>query len=146
MTRRVTAIPRLITSPKLGLAGQGLRFAIAGGIVSCVYVLATLALSHVAGLSFQAALALAFILAVTTHFTLQRAFVWTRKGEFALPVERQLGRYAAIAIVQYGLTAGVTSTVPGVLGLPTDVVYLATAACVTAGNFALLRSLVFHGA
>jgi putative flippase GtrA len=109
-------------------------------------VLSTLAFSHVAGLAFQASLAFGFVLAVTTHFVLQRVFVWTHHGEFALPVKRQLRRYIVIAVVQYALTACVTSTLPGALGLPTDLVYVATAACVAVGNFALFRSAVFHAA
>jgi len=144
--RRAVLLTRRLRSPELGLLGQGLRFAIAGGIVWCVYVVATLGFSHIAGLPFQAALALGFAVAVSTHFALQRMFVWSHHEEFALPVERQVGRYLIVAGVQYGLTALVTSTVPDALGVPTDVVYLATAACITAGNFVILRTRVFHAA
>lgn len=146
MTRTVAQLIRRIRSPELGLVGQGLRFAIAGAIVWCVYVVATLVFSHVAGLPFQAALALGFAVAVSTHFTLQRMFVWVHQEEFALPVERQAGRYVVIAGVQYGLTALITATLPDALGLPTDAVYLATAVCITAGNFVLFRNRVFHAA
>jgi putative flippase GtrA len=144
--RRAVLLTRRLRSPELGLLGQGLRFAIAGGIVWCVYVVATLGFSHVAGLPFQAALALGFAVAVSTHFALQRMFVWIHREEFALPFERQVGRYLIVAGVQYGLTALVTSTVPDALGVPTDVVYLATAVCITAGNFVILRTRVFHAA
>jgi len=144
--RRAVLLTRRLRSPDSGLLGQGLRFAIAGGIVWCVYVVATLGFSHVAGLPFQAALALGFAVAVSTHFALQRMFVWIHHEEFALPVERQVGRYLIVAGVQYGLTALVTSTVPDALGVPTDVVYLATAVCITAGNFVILRTRVFHAA
>jgi putative flippase GtrA len=146
MRRRAAELARRLRSPELGLVGQGLRFIIAGGTVSCVYVVGTLVLSHVAGLPFQAALALGFGVAIGTHFTLQRTFVWVHHEEFALPVERQAGRYLVIAVVQYGLTALITSTLPDVLGLPTDAIYLAAAACITTGNFILFRNRVFHAA
>jgi putative flippase GtrA len=146
MTRTVVELVRRLRSPELGLFGQGLRYAIAGGIVACVYIVATLVFSHVAGLPFQVALALGFALAVLAHFTLQRIFVWIHHEEFALPMTSQIGRYLLAVLVQYGVTALSTATLPDALDLPTDVVYLGTAACVTTGSFLLMRSRVFHPA
>lgn len=143
---RLPALVRQLRSPESGLLGQGIRFAIAGGIVAFVYIAATLGFAHLAGLPFQASLALGFAVALCTHFTLQRMFVWIHHEEFALPVERQVGRYLVVAGVQYALTALVTSTIPDAVGLPTDVVYLATAACITAGNFVIFRTRIFHAA
>ena len=60
--RLLTFVCRL-RSPELGLLGQLLRFGIAGGIVGCVYIVATLLFRHVAGLPFQLALALGFLIA-----------------------------------------------------------------------------------
>ena len=109
-----------------------------------VYVAATLLLADVVGLAFQLALAIGLVIAVTTHFVAQRLFVWSRADEFALPVRRQAGRYIAITLSQYGLTALSTAVLPAALGVPTNVVYVATVVCLTGLTFLLLRAHVFH--
>jgi putative flippase GtrA len=143
---RLPTLVRRLRSPELGLLGQVFRFAIAGGIVGCVYIVATLLFSHVAGLPFQLALALGFLIALATHFSLQRLFVWVHDEEFALSTRHQARRYLAVALTQYGLTALVTSTVPDALGVSTDLVYLATTACTTLASFVIFRARVFHAA
>lgn len=126
------------------LVGQGLRYAITGAGVACVYVLTTLFLSNVVGLHFQLALAIGFFTAVTTHFFAHRLFVWGHGTDFALSATGQASRYVPITIAQYAFTALVTSTLPSALGLPTDAVYLVTVVCVTVVTFVLLRTRVFH--
>jgi len=126
------------------LLGQGARFALVGAAVAVVYIGVTLFLSNVAGLPFQLALALGFVTAVTTHFLLQRSFVWNRDEGYALAPQRQAGRYVVITLVQYGCTALSTSVLPDALGAETDIVYLATVACLTVTTFLLLRAHVFH--
>jgi putative flippase GtrA len=143
---RLPTLVRRLRSPELGLLGQLFRYAIAGGIVGCVYIVATLLFRHVAGLPFQLALALGFLIALATHFSLQRLFVWVHHDEFALSARHQARRYLAIAIAQYGLTALVTSTLPDALGVATDLVYLATTACTTLASFVIFRARVFHAA
>ena len=128
------------------LLGQGARYALTGATVAVVYVLATLALHRGAGLHFQLALALGLVVAVTTHFVLQRMFVWRHEEAYALGVGGQVGRYAAITLVQYGLTMLSTAVLPDALGAPTDIVYVATVACLTALSFVMLRGRVFHPA
>ena len=63
-------------------------------------------------------------MAITTHFTLQRLFVWKHSSAFALPLHHQLVRYLAMAGIQYGITAAVTATVPRALGVDPELVYL----------------------
>jgi putative flippase GtrA len=133
-----------LRTPDSGLVGQGLRFALAGGTVAIVYVGVTTLLSQVAGLDFQLALALGFGIALVVHFTLQRAFVWIHHGEYALTLHSQAGRYLLAATFQYGVTAGATSVLPGALGLPVEVVYLATVALMLFVNFAVFRYGIFH--
>jgi putative flippase GtrA len=141
---RVAAVVRAVQSPELGIVGQGLRYALSGGIVATVYVLTTLLLSQVVGMPFQLALVLGFALALATHFTLQRVFVWVHHGEFALPVRHQAGRYLAISLTQYVITAASVAALPGALGVPTEVVYLVVTAVVSVVNFVLFRTRVFH--
>jgi putative flippase GtrA len=127
-----------------GLLGQGLRFALAGSVVAAVYLLTTTILSAVVGLPFQVALIIGFSLGLAVHFTLQRVFVWRDRGQFALALHHQLGRYLLVAAAQYGFTAASTALLPSLLGLPTEVVYLASFALTVSSNFLIFRNGIFH--
>jgi len=131
-------------SPESGLLGQGLRFVVAGGTVTLVYSVSTLVLAHVAGLKFELALLLGFALALCTHFTLQRFFVWVHHAEFALTFAPQVGRYLAAALLQYGATAASTAILPGALHVATTWVFLATVAILSVAMFFLMRHVIFH--
>jgi choline kinase/putative flippase GtrA len=126
------------------LFGQGTRYALAGATVALVYLLTTTALSTLAHLRFQLALAIGFCCGLVVHFTLQRTFVWGGRGDFALPLHRQTARYLVAAGTQYGLTAAGTSLLPAALGLPVEVVYLALVAILVSTNFVVFRNVVFH--
>jgi putative flippase GtrA len=139
-----TAGPAQGPPATIGLLGRVVRFAIAGGTVAGVYLLVTLVLAKVAGLPFQAALAIGFAAALSTHFTLQRLFVWVHHAEFALPLRAQASRYLAISLTQYGITAAATGLLPGALGVATEVVYVTTTVLITVINFTLFRTRVFH--
>jgi putative flippase GtrA len=142
---RALSAVRTLRSPSSGLIGQGVRFALAGGIVALVYLTITIVLADVFGVPFQAALAIGFGVATIVHFTLQRVFVWTHHEEFALPMHHQAARYLAAASVQYGLTAASTAFLPSLLGAPTEIVYLVTVAAVISTNFLVFRHGIFHG-
>jgi putative flippase GtrA len=134
----------VLKTPESGALGQGVRFALSGGTVALVYLATTTVLAEVAGLPFQAALAIGFSVGLVVHFTLQRRFVWTHHEEFALPLGHQLGRYLAVAAVQYGVTAASTALLPSALGVPTELVYLVTVAVVLSVNFLVFRYGIFH--
>jgi putative flippase GtrA len=138
------AFLRDLRSPRWGLAGQGIRFAIAGCVVAIVYVTLTLALHDGLGVPFQIALVSGFVCGVALHFTLQRVFVWRHYERFALAIHSQAVRYLGLSASQYALTALSTSRLPGVLGLPLEVVYVATMIVVGAVNFLVFRGRVFH--
>src|SRR5215510_8577538 len=74
------------------LRGRAVRFVIAGGAMSVFYLSLTSVLA-VAGVPFQLALIVSFLCAVALHFTLQRLFVWSPRGRYALPMRQQLRRY-----------------------------------------------------
>jgi putative flippase GtrA len=126
------------------LRRQGFRFVLAGAIVFLVYVGTTTFLAEVVGVPFEASLAIGFALAIATHFSLQRLFVWRSATAFALSLHHQLARYAAVAGLQYGLTAAITATLPQDFGVSPEVVYLPTVLLLSAVNFLVLRSRVFH--
>jgi putative flippase GtrA len=137
-------ILRALRGHESGLLGQGARFAIAGGSVMVVYLSTTTALADLAGLPFQLALVIGFCVGLMVHFTLQRTFVWVHAEDFALPLRHQAARYLTVAGIQYGLTAASTAVLPRALGLPTEIVYLATVAVITATNFVVFRNGIFH--
>jgi putative flippase GtrA len=138
------AFLRDIRSPDWGLAGQGIRFALAGSAVAVVYVGVTTLLHGAFAVPFQIALAIGFVVGVVLHFTLQRVFVWRHHERFALAAPHQAVRYLCVCGTQYGLTALSTSQLPDLLGLPVEVVYIATMLSLAALNFLLFRGRVFH--
>lgn len=135
---------RRLLAPDSGILGQGVRYALTGGVVSLVYLFTTTMLALVVGLPFEVALPIGFGLGILVHFTLQRVFVWGHGDKFALPLRHQLGRYLMLAGSQYGLTAASTALLPSAVGLPTEEVYLATALLITSANFLLFRHRIFH--
>ena len=126
------------------LGRQGVRFILTGGFVALVYIAVTTLLAEVIGLPFQLALAVGFSLAIATHFTLQRMFVWRNAAAYALRLRHQIARYLAVAAVQYGLTAASTAVLPHALGVSPEVVYLPTVAVLSAANFVVFRARIFH--
>lgn len=144
--RRKVTIAWIAPSPEteVGIFARMIRFALAGGLVASVYVLVTLVLARVAGLPFQLALVLGYGTALTTHFALQRFFVWVHRTDFALSLGTQAGRYLTLAVAQYVVTAASTATLPDALHVATEIVYLAVTALTTVINFLLFRTHVFH--
>jgi putative flippase GtrA len=134
----------LLRSPDSGLLWLSVRFALAGGFGMVVYVLVTTLAADVAGLPFQAALAVGFYTALCINFMSQRRFVWARAERYHLPIHRQAGRYLLTAWAQYGVTVAATLLLPGALGIPTEAVYLAMIVLLSLSNFVILRYGIFH--
>ena len=131
-------------SPKWGLAGQGMRFALSGCLVAIVYVALTTLLHAVLATPFQIALAIGFTTSVTLHFTLQRMFVWRHYESFELAPHHQAVRYLGVCATQYAITALSTSQLPSLLGMPVEAIYVITTVVVASGNFIIFRHRVFH--
>ena len=138
------AFARHLRSSESGLTGQLVRFGLTGGLVTILYLTVTTVLSEVVGLPFEMALAIGFVSAILLHFTLQRFFVWIHEDGFALPLRHQMGRYLLMAGAQYGGTAASTAILPGVLGVGTEIVYLATMVVATTTGFLVMRFIIFH--
>ena len=126
-----------------GLPAEGIRFSLAGGFVALTSLATTITLADGVGLPFQLALALAVVVALTLHFTLQRLFVWKHHGDFALELHQQVWRYLAVAGAQYAATALITATVPKLLGVPVIPVYVSTLVVIAVLNFLIFRR-IFH--
>lgn len=127
------------------LRARAARFVIAGGAMSIFYLGLT-SLLAVIGMPFQAALIVSFVANVVLHFTLQRVFVWSQHGKYALPMRQQLHRYLPLVVVQYITTAAATATLPTLVGLPVLAVYIGFALSYSVFNFVLFRARIFHAA
>jgi putative flippase GtrA len=143
---RSRALVRYLRSPHSGLLGQLVRFGVAGGFVTLVYLTVTTVLSKVVGLPFEIALVIGFVTALCVHFNLQRLFVWVNEQGFALATGHQIRRYLLMAGAQYGCTAISTAVLPSVLGVDVEIVYLGTMAVVTTTGFLVMRLVIFHEA
>jgi putative flippase GtrA len=122
------------------------RYAINGSATTLLYIVLTLMLDGPGGLPIQVAIPVAYILSLVVNFTLQRAFVFSNSGGFALSRRAQLTRYGAAVLVQYVITATSTAKLPGLLGLHEREVYVVTVLCLALCAFLTLRSVVFHAA
>jgi putative flippase GtrA len=119
------------------------RFLVAGGFTALVQLVTTTLLLHVANLPVQPAVAIAYLVTITTHFTLQRFFVFAGQGTFALSTGGQIRRYAAVAGTQYPLTAALVALFVW-LGLPDLGAVVLTMLLVTPTTFILMRTKLFH--
>lgn len=126
------------------LAGSAIRYGIAGAIVAGFYLGLPLVLTGPLGVPIQVAIPIAYFLAITLHFNLQRRFVFRHVEQFALPVRDQIGRYAAIAAVQYPTTALAIALLPKLLGISERVVFVGVTVCISIAFFLILRGRVFH--
>jgi putative flippase GtrA len=129
------------------LAGSGMRYVIAGGIVAVVYLGVPIALNGGAGVPIEVAIAIAYVLAVTLHFNLQRHFVFRHVGVFELSRRAQIGRYIMMGAVQYPTTAVATALLPKVLGLSSRATFVVVSLVMSATLFIVLRTHIFqsHG-
>ena len=126
------------------LVASTLRYAITGIVVALINLTGPVVLNAATGLAIEGCIPIMFSFALSVHFTAQRLFVWRHAAGFELGAREQVGRYLASALVQYGITAGLTAWLPGVLGWPQRVVYLLVAVAVTVFFFIVLRGFVFH--
>jgi putative flippase GtrA len=126
------------------LTGPLIRYGIVGGCVALVYLGVPLLLHDVVGISIEVAIPIAYVLALTLHFNLQRHFVFRHIDEFALSTRQQIGRYVMIAAVQYPTTALATAFLPGLLHISSDAAFLIISLSISLTAFLMLRGHVFH--
>lgn len=131
----------LLRSP---LAGPLVRYGAAGATVALVYLAVPLVLNGALGVPIEVAIPVAYVLAVTLHFNLQRHFVFRHIDEFALSTRQQIGRYVAIGAIQYPVTALATALLPKLLGVSQRVVFVLVTLMMSLTFFLLLRGHVFH--
>jgi putative flippase GtrA len=126
------------------IGGAAIRYALAGAAVAGVYLGTPLMLNGVLGVPIQIAIAVAYVLAVTLHFNLQRHFVFGHVDRFALSPRQQISRYILIGAIQYPTTALAIAFLPGLLGVSERLVFVTVTLCISATLFLVLRVHVFH--
>jgi putative flippase GtrA len=136
---------RALCSRREGLLGEGVRFLLTGGLAAATNVLVTNLLAYVVGLPFELAFVIGFGTAIAGQFVLFRVWVWGHHEQFARPVHHQVTLFLLVALLIYGFTAICTWLLPGALGVPTEVVYLACVAASPLINFLVARNRIFQG-
>lgn len=126
------------------LTGPLIRYGMAGGCVALIYLSVPLLLHDVVGVPIEVAIPIAYALALTLQFNLQRHFVFHHIDEFALSTRQQISRYGIIAAVQYPTTALATAFLPGLLHISSDAAFLIITVTISLTAFLLLRGHVFH--
>ena len=122
---------------------ETLRFEIAGGTVAGLYIAVPLVLNGF-GVKIEIAIAIAYLLAVSLHFTLQRYFVFRHVETFALSVRQQIGRYVVVGAVQYPTTAAATALLPGAIGVSQRAAFVGWTLVISSSTFLIFRRHVFH--
>jgi putative flippase GtrA len=123
---------------------QGGRFVAVGAFITVLYVSVTTVMRTVLDAPWALAIAVGYVVATSTHFVLHRRVVFASERGFQLSLAQQLPRFVAVVVCQYAVTATAMAVVPGLLGLPSLLVFFGVAAVVTVASFAILRTRLFH--
>jgi putative flippase GtrA len=127
------------------LAGQTIRYGLAGAFVMLVYLGLPVLFSDALSWPLQASIPVAYVLAVALQFTLQRKFVFRHVNEFALSVHSQVLWYVAVGAMQYPTTALGTFLLPKLLGISDRLAFMGTTVAFSLVFFFFIRGRVFHG-
>jgi putative flippase GtrA len=128
------------------VTGPMFRYALAGAAVAAVYLGVPVVLNGGLAVPIQIAIPVAYVLAVSLHFTLQRHFVFRQVSAFALTTRQQAARYVLVGAVQYPTTAIATAVLPGVLGMSARATFVCVSLALSLTIFLVLRTHVFHAA
>lgn len=122
------------------------RFATAA--VAVVLVQAVIVVGLIAAdVNPQVALAIGIAVSMTAHFTLNRQWVFTDRGEgFYFHLNRQGVSYLILAGFNYVASALALALVPDALGLTPTAVYVCTTLLLGANNYLWLGQFVFKRA
>jgi putative flippase GtrA len=118
------------------------KFVLTGALVGAAH-LGLVSLMVVGGVPIQAALAMAFVIALALHFTMNRQWVFASEGGYALHFTRQGARYLVTAVASYAVTATAVAVLPDATGLPELAVFFLAAGAMACVSFVLLNLWVF---
>ena len=124
--------------------GPILRYGIAGATVAVVYLGIPWVFNANLGVPIQIVIPIAYVAAISLHFTLQRHFVFRHVEQFALTRREQAARYVAFGVVQYPTTALATALLPHLLHISAWGAFVGITLAVSGTFFLILRRHVFH--
>ena len=121
------------------------KFALTGVLVGLTH-LGLVSAMFLSGVPIQVALALAFMVALAMHFTLNRQWVFAANSGYALHFTIQGVRYLLAAALSYAGTAIAVAVLPDPLGIPELAVFFMATAVMATVTFVLLNFWVFRRA
>lgn len=121
------------------------KFALIGVVVGLTH-LGLVTTMVVVGVPIQGALALAYIVALCLHFTLNRQWVFVAENGYAFRLSMQGLRYLFTAASCYAVTAVAVALFPSVVGLPELVVFFLASGGIACVSFVVLHLWVFRAA
>jgi putative flippase GtrA len=119
------------------------KFAFTGALVAITH-LGLVSGMTLGGVPIQIALALAFLVAIAMHFTLNRQWVFRHESGYALRFSSQGLRYLAAAALSYACTAIGVAVLPDALGIPQLAAFFLMTGIMACITFAILHLWVFH--
>lgn len=119
------------------------RFALTGGSVAAVHF-GLVSLLFVLDVPIQVGLALAYVVALATHFTLNRQWVFAHDAGYELRLSGQGMRYLLVAGLSYTVTAAGVAVLPDALGVHELIAFFLTTAAMACVSFLLLHLWIFR--
>lgn len=119
------------------------KFAFSGGLVAAVH-LGLVSLLVAVDTPIQAALAMAYVVTLLVHFTLNRQWVFASRSGYAFHVSQQGARYLLVAAFSYASTALGVAVLPGTLDIPELVAFFLTTGVMACVSFLLLHLWIFR--
>jgi putative flippase GtrA len=121
------------------------RFVLTGALVGCTN-LGLVTAMVLLGVDIQVALAVAYLVGLTVHFTLNRQWVFASDEGYAAHFTIQGVRYLCTAALSYAVTAVAVAVLPEVLGIPQLAAFFLITGAVACVSFVILHVWVFRGA
>jgi putative flippase GtrA len=120
--------------------GEILRFALVGVATFALYFLSFHVCFAILGLGYKAAVSVAYVITVTTHFLLNRFFTF---NAHASDLGAHAGRYALMLLLNYGITLGVMWFVVEVMHISPYLGTVASTLATAASSFFVMKYFVF---
>lgn len=118
------------------------RFLLTAGAVTVVH-LGLVTTMFLSGLSIQIALAIAYVISLVIHFTLNRQWVFASDDGYAFHLNAQGARYIGVAMASYALNAVGLALLPGLLDIPELAAFFLLTFTVGCVSFFVLRKWIF---
>lgn len=121
------------------------KFILTGGLVAAVQ-LGLVTLLVLLRVPIQLSLAMAYVVVLTLHFTLNRQWVFAGEAGYAFHLSGQGARYLVLAGTSYAGTATGIALFPALLGIPELAAFFLSSALMACVSFMALHLWIFRAA